>query len=131
MCGAEPIRRGRCSCYPPRPLGIPRGARSCDAVRDVRQCPVAKARGFHERCCRGVPSNLDRSCLRNVVALFHVLEKEMAWRSSKSKLGGGYGALKSFKPIVAVGAEHPLEEDLIKADHFRKIVTHQLYFRGS
>jgi hypothetical protein len=53
------------------------------------------------------------------VALFHVLEKEMSWRQSA---GGkpGYGALNMYKPIVAVGAEHPLEDELLMADHFRK-----------
>ncbi|OAA68591.1 inosine-uridine preferring nucleoside hydrolase [Niveomyces insectorum RCEF 264] len=59
------------------------------------------------------------SCLRNVVALFHVLEKEMAWRASAGRsTTPGFGALKTFKPIVAVGAEHPLEDELLMADHF-------------
>lgn len=58
------------------------------------------------------------SCLRNVVALFHVLEKEMSWRESTGR--ATYGALRAFKPIVAVGAEHPLEDELLMADHFRK-----------
>lgn len=61
--------------------------------------------------------NVDlHSCLRNVVALFHVLEKEMAWRKSAGK--AGYGALETFKPIVAIGANHPLEDELLMADHF-------------
>ncbi|KAK3336050.1 Inosine/uridine-preferring nucleoside hydrolase domain-containing protein [Cercophora scortea] len=59
-----------------------------------------------------------QSCLRNVVALFHVLEKELAWRESVGKTGGAYGALRTFKPIVAVGASHPLEEEEIIADYF-------------
>ncbi|KAI8182110.1 hypothetical protein K4K51_001267 [Colletotrichum sp. SAR 10_75] len=57
------------------------------------------------------------SCLRNVVALFHVLEKEMAWREANGK-HLGFDALKAFKPLVAVGAAHPLEEDELAADHF-------------
>ncbi|KAK2780562.1 inosine-uridine preferring nucleoside hydrolase [Colletotrichum kahawae] len=57
------------------------------------------------------------SCLRNVVALFHVLEKEMAWREVNGK-HLGFDALKAFKPLVAVGATHPLEEDELAADHF-------------
>lgn len=61
------------------------------------------------------------NCLRNVVALFHVLEKEMEWRKSTGK--GTYEALKTYKPIVAVGAEHPLEDELLMADHFRKLVN--------
>jgi hypothetical protein len=59
------------------------------------------------------------SCLRNVVALFHVLQKEQEYRKSAGKTGG-YEALKSFKPILAVGAEHPLEDDLLMADYFRE-----------
>ncbi|KAK3945336.1 pyrimidine-specific ribonucleoside hydrolase RihA [Diplogelasinospora grovesii] len=58
------------------------------------------------------------SCLRNVVALFHVLEKEMSWREAAGKGTASYGALRAFKPIVAVGAEHPLEDELLMADYF-------------
>jgi hypothetical protein len=57
-------------------------------------------------------------CLRNVVALFHVLEKEMAWRASSGR--PTFGALDVYKPIVAVGAEHPLEDEKLVEDHFRK-----------
>ncbi|KAK0633483.1 Inosine/uridine-preferring nucleoside hydrolase domain-containing protein [Immersiella caudata] len=57
------------------------------------------------------------STLRNVVALFHVLEKEMEWRESTGK-GQPYGALRAFKPIVAIGAEHALEDEILMADHF-------------
>ncbi|KAH8905125.1 nucleoside hydrolase [Coniochaeta sp. PMI_546] len=59
------------------------------------------------------------NCLRNVVALFHVLEKEMEWRKSAGK--ATYGALEAYKPIVAVGAEHPLEDEILMADHFHGI----------
>jgi hypothetical protein len=61
-------------------------------------------------------------CLRNVVALFHVLEKEIAWRESKGSRGSSYGALTAFKPIVAVGADHPLEDEMLMADHFRELI---------
>ncbi len=57
-------------------------------------------------------------CLRNVVALFHVLEKEMAWRASAGK--PAYGALSAYRPIVAVGAEHALEDEKLVEDHFRE-----------
>jgi hypothetical protein len=57
------------------------------------------------------------SCLRNVVALFHVLEKENAWRKATGK-PEGFEILKSAKPIVAVGAEHALEEEVLAADDF-------------
>ncbi|KAK4161985.1 pyrimidine-specific ribonucleoside hydrolase RihA [Cladorrhinum sp. PSN259] len=57
-----------------------------------------------------------QSVLRNVVALFHVLEKETAWRASTGK--GSYGALHTYKPLVAIGADHPLEEEALIADYF-------------
>ncbi|KAB5551363.1 inosine-uridine preferring nucleoside hydrolase [Coniochaeta sp. 2T2.1] len=59
------------------------------------------------------------NCLRNVMALFHVLEKEEAWRKSTGK--AEFGALNAYKPIVAMGAEHPLEDDALMADHFHGI----------
>jgi hypothetical protein len=55
------------------------------------------------------------------VALFHVLEKEMAWRAASGK--ATYGALHAYKPIVAVGAQHALEDEELVADHFRKCRT--------
>ena len=59
------------------------------------------------------------SCLRNVVALFNVLGKELAWRESVGR-PSGYEAMKARKPIVAIGPEHPLEEETLAADYFRK-----------
>ncbi|KAK0753945.1 Inosine/uridine-preferring nucleoside hydrolase domain-containing protein [Schizothecium vesticola] len=58
-----------------------------------------------------------QSCLRNVVALFHVLEKEMLWRESTGK-GKPFKALSAYKPIVAVGPEHALEDEILAADYF-------------
>ncbi|KXH68648.1 inosine-uridine preferring nucleoside hydrolase [Colletotrichum salicis] len=58
-----------------------------------------------------------QSCLKNVVALFHVLEKEIAWRKESGK-PEGFESLKAYKPIVAVGAEHALEDDELAADYF-------------
>ncbi|PSR92400.1 Inosine/uridine-preferring nucleoside hydrolase domain-containing protein [Coniella lustricola] len=58
-----------------------------------------------------------QSCLRNVVAMFHVLEKENAWRKEVGK-PEGFPALKHSKPIVAVGAEHPLQDEILQADYF-------------
>jgi len=52
------------------------------------------------------------------VALFHVIEKELAWRRSRGQLEG-FGAMQTSKPIVAVGADHPLEDELLMADYFR------------
>lgn len=59
------------------------------------------------------------SCLRNVVALFHVIEKELEWRRSRG-LPEGFEAMRASKPVVAVGAEHPLEDELLMADYFRE-----------
>ncbi|CAK7564726.1 MAG: hypothetical protein SEPTF4163_002625 [Sporothrix epigloea] len=59
-----------------------------------------------------------QGCLRNVVALFHVLEKEMAWREASGRSSGAFGALRAFKPIVAIGAEHPLDDEVLMADDF-------------
>ncbi len=53
------------------------------------------------------------------MALFHVLEKEIAWRKAAGKPDAAFGALKTFRPIIAVGAEHPLEDELLMADYFR------------
>jgi hypothetical protein len=64
--------------------------------------------------------NILASCLRNVVALFHVLGKELEWRKARGQLEG-FETMKTFKPIVAVGASHPLEDEILMADHFRKV----------
>ncbi len=41
----------------------------------------------------------------------------MAWRASAGKPTSG--ALNAYKPIVAVGAEHALEDEELVEDHFR------------
>lgn len=70
------------------------------------------------------PSSLNKqliqcSCLRNVVALFHVIEKEKEWRRARGQLEG-FEAMSSSRPIVAIGPEHPLEETILMADYFRE-----------
>jgi hypothetical protein len=62
---------------------------------------------------------MDFSCLRNVVAMFHVLEKEMEWRKSTGRVEG-FETMKKNKPIVAVGPEHSLEDECLMADYFRE-----------
>lgn len=86
---------------------------------------------WHGSACSpgDVYSNCASSCLRNAVALFHVLEKEIAWRRSNGKADRGFEALRAFKPIIAVGAEHPLEEELLMADHFREMPLTYTTFR--
>lgn len=46
-----------------------------------------------------------------------MVEKENAWRKQSGK-SEGFQALKTSKPIVAVGAEHPLQDEILMADHF-------------
>lgn len=50
--------------------------------------------------------------------MFHILEREMQWRREQG-LDEGFGALRAFKPVVAVGAEDPLEAQKMLADYFR------------
>ncbi|KAI1209418.1 nucleoside hydrolase [Annulohypoxylon truncatum] len=57
------------------------------------------------------------ACLRNVVAMFHVLDNEMEWRKAQGK-PLGFEGLRTYKPIVAVGPEHALEEEILMADNF-------------
>lgn len=57
------------------------------------------------------------NCLRNTVSLFHVLDLDKQWRSSRG-LRTGFAALEKTKPIVAIGADRPLEEQLLAADYF-------------
>lgn len=58
------------------------------------------------------------SCLRNVLALFHTISRENAWRESQG-LEAGFVGLTASKPIVAVGAEAPLADQKALADFFR------------
>ncbi|KAL5092440.1 hypothetical protein Trisim1_001693 [Trichoderma cf. simile WF8] len=57
-----------------------------------------------------------RSCLRNALALFHVIEKELEWRKSTGR-SEGFEVMKSHKPIVALGADRPLQDEIATAEH--------------
>ncbi|KAI4917423.1 hypothetical protein J4E85_009942 [Alternaria conjuncta] len=61
-----------------------------------------------------------KNCLRNVVTLFHYIEKERAWRKDNGR-PEGFETLSARKPIVAVGAEEPLAEHMMVADFFHGI----------
>ena len=64
--------------------------------------------------------NIDvQNCLRNVVSLFHFIEKEIEWRKSNGR-PVGFEALTRTKPLVAVGPEHPLADEMLMADFFRE-----------
>lgn len=60
------------------------------------------------------------SCLRNVVSMFHILERETEWRRQNGK-PLGFGAMRAFRPVVAVGAEDPLDDQKMLADYFRML----------
>jgi hypothetical protein len=51
---------------------------------------------FFLRVCQVL--NILSSCLRNVVSLFHQIEKEMAWRKSQGR-PEGFEMLKVIKPL--------------------------------
>lgn len=69
------------------------------------------------------------SCGRNVLGMMQVIEQEMAWRKANGR-PEGFEALRACRPLVALGAEHPLEEEELKFDHFRKS-RYQIQGRGS
>ncbi|KAF2234584.1 nucleoside hydrolase [Viridothelium virens] len=60
------------------------------------------------------------NCLRNVVSLFHVIEKELEWRK-KTGHPEGLEALKRFRPRVALGADEPLADQILMADYFHGV----------
>ncbi|KAF4337737.1 inosine-uridine preferring nucleoside hydrolase [Fusarium beomiforme] len=55
--------------------------------------------------------NVEKS-LRNVVAMFYILWKEMTWRESKGK-NFSYEEFKSFKPVVTLGSGHALGQPVV------------------
>ncbi|KAJ5862470.1 hypothetical protein N7455_006538 [Penicillium solitum] len=60
------------------------------------------------------------NCLRNAVSMFHILEREMQWRRENGR-PEGFGSLKASRPILAVGAENPLEDQKMLADYFHGV----------
>lgn len=54
--------------------------------------------------------------------MMHILEREMQWRREQGK-PEGFGALRAHKPVVAVGAEEPLEDQKMLADYFRECLV--------
>ncbi|KAF2691157.1 nucleoside hydrolase [Lentithecium fluviatile CBS 122367] len=61
-----------------------------------------------------------QNCLRNVITLFQQIEKERAWRKENGR-DQGFKALMACKPLVAVGAEEPLNEQMMVADFFHGV----------
>ncbi|KAJ9660452.1 hypothetical protein H2198_002570 [Neophaeococcomyces mojaviensis] len=65
-----------------------------------------------------VEGNVDvRACVRNVVAIFHVLDEEIKWRKSQN-LPAGFEGCTKYKPLVAIGANEPLHDKSDNADYF-------------
>lgn len=63
--------------------------------------------------------NVDvQNCLRNIVSLFHHIKQEITWRAENGR-GEAFKTLSKHKPIVAVGAEQPLADQMMMADFFR------------
>ncbi|KAJ5204506.1 uncharacterized protein N7498_005385 [Penicillium cinerascens] len=58
-----------------------------------------------------------KNCLRNAVSMFHILERETEWRRQNGR-PEGFGAMRACRPVVAVGAEDPLEDQKMLADYF-------------
>ena len=59
------------------------------------------------------------NCLRNVISLFYHIEKEISWRQAHGRRLG-FDTLRQSKPLVAVGPDHPLADQMLMADFFRK-----------
>jgi inosine-uridine nucleoside N-ribohydrolase len=55
--------------------------------------------------------NIDlQNCLRNVISLFHHIREEIMWRNSNGH-DAGFETIRRTKPVVAIGAAHPLLEN--------------------
>ncbi len=50
--------------------------------------------------------------------MFHVIEKEIAWRTANG-LPTGFESLERTKPVVAIGAKQPLGKTTLMADYYR------------
>lgn len=65
-----------------------------------------------------VAGNVDvRACLRNIVAVFGILQREVEWRKENG-MPAGYEGATAYKPIVAIGANEPLHDRTENADYF-------------
>lgn len=66
------------------------------------------------------------SCLRNLVTLFSILDKENSWRKSVGK-PAKFQLGSASKPIVALGAERPLAAIRTLADYYRRLPFYGLH----
>jgi hypothetical protein len=51
--------------------------------------------------------------------MFHILERETLWRQEQGR-PPGFAALQAQRPVVALGAEEPLEDQTLLSDYFRE-----------
>ncbi|KAK6379546.1 hypothetical protein LTS17_006464 [Exophiala oligosperma] len=93
----------------------------CDDVLAMLLAFATKAEDLEVLLVSVTHGNVDvRSCLRNVVAIFHVLEKELEWRKEQG-MPLGFEGITKHKPIVAIGADAPLQETTESADYFHGV----------
>ncbi|KAF2422961.1 DNA glycosylase [Tothia fuscella] len=59
------------------------------------------------------------NCLRNVLLLFHHVQNEIAWRE-RAGWSLGFETLRNSKPVVALGPEQPLAENVLMADFLQR-----------
>lgn len=53
--------------------------------------------------------------------MFHILEQETQWRRENGR-PEGFETMRASRPVVAVGAEDPLEDQKMLADYFRTYI---------
>jgi hypothetical protein len=51
--------------------------------------------------------------------MLHIIEREIQWRKDQGK-PEGFGTLRANKPVIAIGAEEPLDDQKMLADYFRE-----------
>ncbi|KAM0723218.1 hypothetical protein Q7P37_001418 [Cladosporium fusiforme] len=90
----------------------------CDDVMAMLLALAASPEDLEVMLISVTYGNIDvQNCLRNVVSLFHHIEKEIEWRKANGR-PVGFEALTKSKPLVAIGPEHPLADQMLMADYF-------------
>ena len=72
--------------------------------------------------------NIDlQNCLRNIISLFHYVNKEIAWGKSIGRSLGFETLLCSNPVVVAIGPQESLAENVAMVDFFSKSI-HRISF---
>lgn len=58
--------------------------------------------------------------------MLHILEREMEWRKKQGR-PEGFDTLRAHKPVIAVGAQQPLDDQKMLADYFRMYSIHTFF----